>query len=58
MNLEPGSISCAKSYKAGWWFRSCHETCLNCDYIGSGAGGPAYERYMAIRKMAEEESEG
>jgi len=53
MDLDPASHSCAKSYHAGWWFKNCHHTCLNCDEIGGNAGGPAFERYMAIREMKE-----
>jgi len=58
MDLDRDTRNCAKLFKAGWWFKSCHYTCLNCDNIGGNAGGPAFERYMAIRKMAEEDTEG
>jgi len=50
-DLDVYDGSCAKEYKAGWWFANCVHTCLNCDDLGSGV--PASERYMAIRKMAD-----
>jgi len=56
MDLDVWPEHCAKTFKAGWWFKNCFDgCCLNCDYL---ACGDAFERYMAIRKMAEEDSEG
>jgi len=56
MELDVWPEHCAKTFKAGWWFTNCFPgCCLNCDYL---ACGNAFERYMAIRKMAEEDSEG
>jgi len=55
MDLDVAGIHCAERFKAGWWFVNCHTCCLNCDNLNCGN---AFERYMAIRKMAEEESEG
>merc|ERR1712142_1030922 len=56
MELDVWGDHCAKTFKAGWWFRSCGGCCLNCDDLL--CRNPAFERYMAIRKMAEEDSEG
>ena len=57
MDLDKSTGNCAKSYKAGWWFKNCMNgaCCLNCDNLYCEK---ASERYMAIRKMAEEVSEG
>jgi len=53
MDLDKCIGSCAKDYKAGWWFHCCMSSCcLNCDNLYCDN---ASERYMAIRKMAEEE---
>jgi len=57
MDLDKYDGNCAKSYKAGWWFKNCMNggCCLNCDQLHCGN---AFERYMAIRKMADEDSTG
>jgi len=44
-------IQCARNYGGGWWFKSCHQICLNCKKQPVGGSEVVTETHMGMRRV-------
>jgi len=43
--------NCAQNYGGGWWFKSCHQICLNCKKQPVGGSEVVTETHMGMRRV-------